>query len=103
MTCEHLRALEQAIQARGIREDFRGAPWSMNCREWVYFACYLDTDTVSRTFALAECVKVHVHRGTHDGQERGFVCHQCKDGIMGNYDPTPGGTVFPEDDRPSAP
>ena len=29
--------MEQALIARGIRENYRGQPWSMNCREWVYF------------------------------------------------------------------
>ena len=46
MICEHLRALEQAILARGIRETFRGKAWSQNCREWVYFDCFIDTAAV---------------------------------------------------------
>ena len=94
MTCEHLRALEQAIQERGIRETFRGAAWSRNCREWVYFDCFIDTDAVRGRFTLADCVQEHLHRGTHDGQERGFVCSQCHDGIMGIYEPAQGGVVF---------
>jgi hypothetical protein len=94
MLCEHLRHLEQAIVATGIRETFRGRPWSMNCREWVYFDCYIDTDAVSRSFALSNCVNVHAHRGTHDGDERGFVCTHCQDAIMGAYEPKPGIKVF---------
>ena len=94
MTCEHLRTLEQAILARGIRETFRGAAWSRNCREWVYFDCYIDIEATRSRFALADCVHVHQHRGTHDGQERGFVCLQCHDGIMGRYAPEAGMPVF---------
>ena len=94
MTCEHLRPLEQAILARGIRETFRGQAWSLNCREWVYFDCFIDAESVRRRFTLAECVQEHQHRGTHDGQERGFVCSQCHDGIMGNYDLRPHAAVF---------
>jgi len=94
MTCEHLRPLEQAILAQGIRETFRGQPWSLNCREWVYFDCFIEAESVQRRFVLAECVQEHVHRGTHDGQERGFVCSQCHDGVIGNYDLTPGAAVF---------
>jgi hypothetical protein len=94
MTCEHLRLLEQAILARGIRETFRGPAWSMNCREWVYFDCFIDTQSVRSRFTLADCVQEHIHRGTHDGQERGFVCSQCHDGIMGRYDEIPGAVVF---------
>jgi len=94
MLCEHLRPLEEAIVAAGVRETFRGKAWSMNCREWVYFDCYIDTDSVSRAFSFPDCVKVHAHRGTHDGQERGFECAQCHDAIMGAYEPRPGMKVF---------
>jgi len=94
MTCEHLRPLEQAIIGRGIPETFRGPAWSENCREWVYFDCYLDIETLRSRFALADCVEDHVHRGTHDGQERGFVCSVCHDGIMGRYEQSKGQPVF---------
>lgn len=94
MTCDHLRALEQAIIARGIRETFRGQAWSQNCREWVYFDCFIDTTAVRRAFDLPSCVAEHSHRGTHDGQERGFVCSVCHDGILGRYEPVAGCTVF---------
>jgi len=80
--------------ARGIRETFRGAAWSLNCREWVYFDCFIDMAAVCSKFALADCVQEHVHRGTHDGQERGFVCAQCHDGVMGSYEKRPGTAVF---------
>ncbi len=90
MTCEHLKALEQAILARGIRETSRGQAWSKNCREWVYFDCWLDTAALRKAFALPACVEEHVHRGTHDGQERGLVCSSCHDAVMGRIDPTPG-------------
>lgn len=94
MICEHLRPLEQAIIALGARETFRGQPWSQNCREWVYFDCYIDTEAVSHSFPLPACVKAHAHRGTHDGQERGFVCSQCHDAIMGQYEPGVGVLTF---------
>ena len=94
MICEHLRPLEQAMIARGIRETFRGKVWSENCREWVYFDCFIDTAAVRRLFDLASCVVDHSHRGTHDGQERGFVCSDCHDAIMGSYEPVVGIAVF---------
>jgi hypothetical protein len=94
MTCEHLQAVEQAIIAQGIRETYRGQAWSSNCREWVYFDCYIDTAAVRQTFALADCVEDHVHRGTHDGQERGFTCSKCHDGIMGTFEPKQGSPLF---------
>ena len=85
MTCEHLNRLEQAIAAAGFEETFRGAAWSKNCREWVYFDCVLPSDAVRIAFGRAECVRDHAHRGTHDGQESGFVCEVHKDGIMGHH------------------
>ena len=83
MTCEHLQPLEQAILAAGIREDFRGKPWSDHCREWVYFSCCLDRVALRERFHLDPCVKDHEHMGTHDGQEAGFFCTIHEDGIMG--------------------
>jgi len=94
MTCEHLQALEQAIMDRGIKETSRGTAWSKNCREWVYFDCFIDAAAVRTRFAFAECVKEHTHRGTHDGSERGFVCERCHDGVMGLYEQTPRAPVF---------
>lgn len=95
MTCEHLRALEEAILAAGIRETFRGEAWSKNCREWVYFEAYLDPAGVRRAFALPDCVEDHVHRGTHDGSERGFVCTEHRDGVLGRFEPANGVRIFP--------
>jgi hypothetical protein len=95
MTCEHLRALEQAMIADGMRETFRGQAWSDNCREWVYFECFIDRAAVRQHFTLAPCVTEHSHRGTHDGEESGFVCSACKDGVIGAYERTDGLPVFP--------
>ncbi len=95
MTCEHLQALEQAVLAAGIREKYRGAAWSENCREWVYFDCYFQTDATRELFPLDECVVDHVHRGTHDGQERGFACRKCHDALMGRVEMTGDVPVFP--------
>jgi hypothetical protein len=86
--------LEQAMSAAGMPETFRGQAWSNNCREWVYFDCFIDTASVRPRFDFAACVNEHVHRGTHDGRERGFVCSACWDGIMGAYEATPGLAVF---------
>ena len=83
MTCEHLRHLEAEILAAGLHETFRGPAWSQNCREWVYFDCYLDRESIRKRLPLADCVHDHEHRGTHDGAEAGFVCTLCHDAIIG--------------------
>jgi hypothetical protein len=83
--CEHLEALDQALADAGFTKTFRGAAWSMNCREWVYYSCVLDQKVIRQKFALPECVKDHAHRGTHDGQEAGFVCELHHDAVMGYY------------------
>ena len=95
MVCEHLSALEQALVAGGVAVTFRGQAWSNNCREWVYVDCFLDLPAIRRDFALAPCVQDHAHRGTHDGAERGLVCAQCHDAIVGSYEARAGGRVFP--------
>ncbi len=71
MVCEHLAELEQALLAANIPITFRGQPWTSNCREWVYFACWLDRPAIRSQFTLADCVHDHDHLGTHDGQEAG--------------------------------
>jgi hypothetical protein len=83
--CEHLALLEEAIISNGIKETYRGAAWSKNCREWVYFECTLNTDSLKEKFTFPSCVEVHEHRGTHDGSEKGFVCNTCHDGVMGYH------------------
>ena len=95
MICEHLKAIEAAIAARRIQETFRGRPWSLRCREWVYFDCFICLASVRKLFDLADCVVDHAHRGTHDGEERGLFCETCEDGIMGYYEPRPGKETFP--------
>jgi hypothetical protein len=81
--CEHLVELEQALIAAGVAETFREKPWTSNCREWVYFACWLDRPAIRIRFAIPDCVTDHDHLGTHDGHEAGLVCGTCNDAIMG--------------------
>lgn len=94
MLCEHLRALENEILAAGLKETYRGQPWSMNCREWIFVDGYLDIDAIAAKQTLPASVRPHAHRGTHDGEERGFVCDLCHDGIMGLYEPRPNRPIF---------
>ncbi len=96
MVCEHLAAVEQALIASGARITFRGAAWSKNCREWVYFDGFLDTQRIRERFPLAACVRDHTHRGTHDGQEHGLVCEACHDALMGDLEPKAGGRSYPD-------
>ena len=85
MTCAHLQALEKELLDQGFKETFRGQAWGQNCREWVYFACYLSLAEIRARVKLAPCVKDHLHRGTHDGQEAGLVCTEHWDALMGAH------------------
>lgn len=87
MICEHLSPVEKALADTNIKEVYRGKPWSDNCREWVYYDCVFSdlNKTISRLQLNKELIQVHSHLGTHDGQEHGLVCTQCKDGIMGQH------------------
>ena len=66
----------------------------MNCREWVYFDCFLDTSAIRKHMSFPDFVHDHSHRGTHDGQESGLVCTSCHDAIIGYYEPVAGKLVF---------
>jgi hypothetical protein len=81
--CQHLSQLERELLDAGIPEIFRGKAWSKGAREWVYFDCVLDRRSLRTRLTLADCVVDHDHLGTHDGQESGFVCSQCHDGVLG--------------------
>jgi hypothetical protein len=85
MVCEHLAELERALIDAQIPITYRGQPWTSDCREWVYFACWLDRPAIRARFALSTSVIDHDHRGTHDGQEAGLVCSACNDAIMGAH------------------
>ena len=94
MVCEHLSTLEQMLINRGVAITYRGQAWSMNCREWVYFDCFLDTSAIRKHMSFPDFVHDHSHRGTHDGQESGLVCTCCHDAIIGYYEPVAGKLVF---------
>ena len=99
MVCEHLSPLEKAVLAEEVPVTFRGQALSMNCREWVYFDCFLDTSEIRNHISFPDCVQDHSHRGTHNGQERGLVCPLCNDAIMGPYEPVAAKSTFPDSSR----
>ncbi len=92
--CEHLQQLESELLARGTPLTFRGQAWSSNCREWAYFTCYLDLDSIRKRLNLAACVVDHENTDSHSGTERGFVCEEHHDGIMGRLEESPGISVI---------
>ena len=54
MVCEHLSTLEQLLITRGVAITYRGQAWSMNCREWVYFDCFLDTSAIRKRHGIPD-------------------------------------------------
>jgi hypothetical protein len=89
MVCEHLKPLEEALHAAGIRETARGQLWSKNCREFVYFNAVLDIETLKARFTFAPCVEVSENLDPRSGTERGFWCSEHQDGVMGALDGAP--------------
>jgi len=83
MVCDHLAPLEQALIESGAQETARGAVWSKNCREWVYFNVVLEIPSLQRRFSFPSCVEVHENKDQKSGLERGFVCNACNDAVMG--------------------
>ena len=89
MICEHLRPLEDELHRLGLKETYRGQAWSSNCREWIYFDAYLDCESLRKRFQLPEFIESHVNDDSKSGQERGLVCTEHHDGIVGLYEPRP--------------
>lgn len=83
--CEHLQPLDNTLKQSGVKETFRGQAWSDNCREWVYYDCVLDLSSLRKEYNFPEFIVDHVNSDPRSGQEKGFVCTQCNDAVMGNY------------------
>ena len=83
--CEHLIDLDSYLKAKGIKETFRGQAWTDNCREWVYYDCLLDRESLRKRFDLPAFVIDHTNDDNKSGMEAGFVCELCKDGVMGAH------------------
>lgn len=83
MLCHCLAPLEQELVAADVVETYRGQAWSKNCREWAYFDVVLDTDALTARFSFPPCVAVHENTDPKSGFERGFVCSEHHDAIMG--------------------
>lgn len=81
--CKHLIQLDKALKAQGHLELSRGQSWSKNCREWVYYDCYLDIESLRKEFGFPDFIKHHENDDPKSGTEEGFVCELCNDGIMG--------------------
>jgi hypothetical protein len=86
--CEHLREFEAELMAQGIPLLFRGQAWSSNCREWAYFKCYIDLAAVRARLRFATCIIDHVNADPKSGEERGFVCTEHHDAVMGMPQPS---------------
>lgn len=81
----HLKQLGDYIISKGIKETWRGQPWSEHCREWIYFDCLLDVETLIKKFQFDSCITIHDYFDPKMGSELGFVCELCNDGIMGHH------------------
>jgi hypothetical protein len=81
--CDHLRPLEDLLVSQGSTITFAGQAWSSNCRHWIYFDTVLDCEGLRARLGLPACVTVHENNDPRSGCERGFVCTQDHDAIMG--------------------
>ena len=91
--CEHLEPLDNELKEKGIKETFRGQPWSANCREWVYYDCLLVVESLRKRFALPAFVVVHSNDDPRSGLEAGIVCDLCKDAVVGAHPSVAAGKV----------
>ena len=87
MVCDHLKPLDDELSAAGIGVVYRDlAPWSRNCRRWTRYACYLDLASIRARLRLADCIVDHVFKANWQGEERGFVCVEHHDAVIGDHD-----------------
>jgi hypothetical protein len=81
--CAHLAGALEYVLGQNAQVVSCGQPWSKNCHIWVYFDALLDCEALIKELELDPCVRIHDHRGTHDGSERGIVCTVHQDALMG--------------------
>ena len=82
--CEHLIELENELKLIDIKENSRGEAWSANCREWVYYDCYFNEESIRTRFKLPPTVKYYEYDGRTAGQECGFIDELTNDAVLGN-------------------
>jgi hypothetical protein len=83
--CRHLAGAEQYIRGAGGKLVACCRPWSAHCHLWAYFDAQLDCESLIEGLGLDPCVRIHDHRGTHDGSERGLICTVHHDGLLGPH------------------
>ena len=93
--CEHLSPLEKELHSRNIKETFRGEAWSVNCREWIYYDCYLNCKSIINRLHLPAFVAHSINNDPRSGLEEGLFCEQCKDAILGYHRTLDGGRNVP--------
>jgi len=86
--CIHLKEMETYLRSQGAKETWRGQPWTERCREWIYFDCVLNIESLQKKVLLDDCVTVHDYNDIKAGAELGFFCNQCEDAIMGIHPAT---------------
>jgi hypothetical protein len=95
MVCEHLKALDDELTAAGIEVVYRDRqPWSKSCRNWTRYKCFLDLALLRDRFKLDDCVIDWEFKDHWQGNERGFVCSEHFDAIIGDYDRLPNSSVM---------
>ncbi len=83
VVCPHLIPVAEYLLAHGAKITYVGQAWSSNCRLWVYYDVVLDCEALIRRFELPPLVKMHEHKGAHEGSECGLYCEEHHDGLMG--------------------
>lgn len=81
--CEHLAQLDIELKSKKIRETYRGQAWSENCREWVYYDCLFNLETIRQRYKFPAFIENHINNDNKSGMEAGFVCSLCNDGVIG--------------------
>ncbi|HWE95551.1 MAG TPA: hypothetical protein VG269_16420 [Tepidisphaeraceae bacterium] len=93
--CEHLRPLLQYLLNQGAKITFAGQAWAHDCRVWVYFDGVLECEALHKRLSLPATVIIHDHRGTHAGAERGLVCQEHHDALIGIHPDYAAGSALP--------
>lgn len=94
--CDHLLKLDLELKNRGIKETSRGQPWTLNCREWVYYDCVLNLEKLKTRFAFPDFITIHVNNDERSGLEAGFYCELCQDAVIGHHEKFSAGKIHIE-------
>ncbi len=81
--CEHLRPVEEAVLAAGVRFGPIMSPWCNDSTTWFMCAATFDEPSLRKRLELPDFVRYSEYDGRVAGADATFACTRCDHAILG--------------------